>query len=647
MHAFAFIAVSIAAVTLTVGSIRIARALIGALDLRALGSSALAMALATSIFLVATGLVGRLFHSFDAGLAAAAGAGALLLAASIRLPQTEKYARPKLERRIFVRFLLALLAMTALYANLSFRYQMHDEHAVFGHKSMIEELRYGEYPVFAPPFPKQEARYHSGFDVVAGAIARAFGASSDLSIDLATLAFVIFMSWAAAALAVDSGAERSAPFAAIAIHLGAGLAAFMLAGAPGRHPRCLIQYHHPSCGVELFPTQLLNVFQHPVAAGVPLFLVFAILAPRLASASSPRSRAAVAGVACVVLGALSFAQFVYFALASLAFLAALPVWLYKRGVRTLRAISGPALVSAAVLAGALLIARAMGGMLAPNDTIDPNLVLRRAVLGFPENTTLAGIGRHHLANLGLGFALIPVFIAAASRDDRPVPVLLLAFSLGGIAVAHIWMYTRSWDIVKFPSAASFALTMLYVVVVDRALVGRRFPWVWLARALRSMVIGTGILAALYLLFPLRPEVRPYDLGDFKVDPLVGRCIEWWRAHGYEKSELIYAQSNIAQQLAVFGGLSVVTQDADLTYLGIKDELFYEQVRNASAIRESMSPMALRELGVVWVMFSDQELQNLGPRARGALESPETFELTATLDGERPEQRRRIWRVRSL
>ena len=73
------------------------------------------------------------------------------------------------------------------------------------------------------------------------------------------------------------GATKRAPFAASAIHFGAGLAWLMLAGVPGRHPRCLVQYHHPSCSAELFPTPFLNVFQHPVSAGVPLFLLFVVL----------------------------------------------------------------------------------------------------------------------------------------------------------------------------------------------------------------------------------------------------------------------------------------------------------------------------------------------------------------------------------
>src|SRR6185295_9594560 len=79
--------------------------------------------------------------------------------------------------RFELRFALGLLGALLVYGWVANLYQMHDEHPIFGHKSMIEQLRWGEYPPYFPPLPEQDARYHYGFDVLSGALARAYGLS--------------------------------------------------------------------------------------------------------------------------------------------------------------------------------------------------------------------------------------------------------------------------------------------------------------------------------------------------------------------------------------------------------------------------------------------------------------------------------------
>ncbi|MCK6551635.1 hypothetical protein L6R52_37730, partial [Myxococcota bacterium] len=561
--------------------------------------------------------------------------------------------------------------VAALYGYLSLRYQMHDEHAIFGHKSMVEQLRYGEYPPYPPPFPELDARYHYGFDVLAGVLARALGLSSDLAIDVTTVALALWMSWAAAALVIDAGAARSAPFAAFVIHFGAGLSAFMLGGVEGRHPRCLVQYHHPTCGVELFPTQLLNVFQHPVSLGVPLMLCVVLVAPRLvlgqgalaalASGASPERgsaedadgvapRRAVKALAVVLLAGLSLGQFVYYALAALALVAAVPVWLVVRdrwssnGSRWAR--WRPAIVRVlVVLALAHALAFLAGGMLTPTDALDPGLLVRRSRLGFPPGVNLASVGWHHAANLGLAFVLLPAIVAVGLRRVRPTTVQLFAFAMGGMLVPHLFEYVRSWDIVKFPSAASYALTMLYVIVLD-AIMPSTLAGVWLRRTGRVLVTGTGVLTAVLVTFPLRGELRLYELGAFEPDPLVAQVVSWLRGNGYQREELVLAQGNVAQQLSVFGGLSVVGEDGDLFTQGYKQSLLNEKRRLANDARSTMSADALAKLGVRWLVFSDEELANLGGRARRVLEGGERgIAVVATFDDpSSPQRRRRIWRV---
>ncbi len=695
----AAVAVTVAIVSLALGARRIATGWAASWRLAPFGESTLAFALAFGGFLVPCAVAARAVESFDAGLVAAAATGIGLMAFGRRCPNGRAPLAPATTRAVVW---LVQFVLLALYAYVSWRYQMHDEHGLFSHKSMIEQLRRNEYPLYYPSLPGGEARYHYGFDLLAGGLARAYGLTSDLAIDLVGLGLVWFMGWAAAAVVADEGAERSAPLAAVAVHLGAGLAFVLLAGEPDRHPRCLAQYHEPSCGVELFPTQFLNVFQHPVAVGVPMFLAFVLVVPRLigsptrwmAGASSmdiearPRSLVVLAGLGTVVLGGLAVGQFVYFALGCLAALAffamrqavdfalgrlaaaadsavsgRLAGWVKAGGGQAAKAV-GPsprasgwsgwrgALVLTGVLALGFGLAILEGGMLANDPSIAPNLVRLRTVVGFPQSESWARILWHHVVNLGIGFLLLPIFVGASVSRRRPQVALLTVFAIGGIVVAHLFDYTRSWDIVKFPSAASFALSLLYVAVADDwlrrtsgsetsagvvARWGRRFG--------AALLMGTGATAALYVAVPLPHPYALYSLGNRQPDPLVKQTIDWWRSHGYRSEDVIYAQSNIAQDLSIFGGLSVVAQDADLYYMGVDTSVLQRQSRLARRVRATLDRRALEGLGVRWLMFSNEEVRNLGPRARAVLASPPPWlREVQVFEGRGPDKDRRIWRI---
>ncbi len=644
--------VLIALVCLPVVGFRVARQ--HSADLPPFGLEALSFGFPWMVALVVVPLVGRATHSFDAGLLALALVSLALLYASRRwrAPATIPGA-PR------VAFWLVTAGVTAAYTVIAVRYQMHDERALFGHGSMVEELRNGAYPPFLPPIPGQDVRYHYGFDLLAGAGARAFGLSTDAAIDLLTALMVIFICLSAAALVSALGATKRAPFAAFAIHFGAGLAWLMLAGVPGRHPRCLVQYHHPSCTAELFPTPFLNVFQHPVSVGVPLLLLFVVLL--LSWAAAPYRKAGLSALLLLILPALAIAQVVYFALGVLATLFALAITRERRLLRPFLAI----------LAGALVWAVLSGGMFTPAKLNDSGLVafLRRP--GFPSPEPWA-ILRYNLLNLGVGFVALPLIGVWALFSGEPRPSdpfgsrpgarpglahqlglrVLVAFAVGGALAPQLLTYTRSWDIVKFPSAAAFALSILWVAVVDHGLGQRGLRW--LQRGGRALLLGSGVLAFVFVAFPLEGQNRLYDPGSVPVDPGIAQTIAWWRARGVVRTELILAQSNIAPELAMHGGLPVVGSDYDLVTQGLARSWLDRQDALARRAQATMEESALAELGVVWLMYSDEELNNLGPEARARLEAaPEmtagadpAFALAASFEGERPERRRRIWRFRA-
>ena len=65
---------------------------------------------------------------------------------------------------------------------------------------------------------------------------------------------------------------------------------------------------------------------------------------------------------------------------------------------------------------------------------------------------------------------------------------------------------------------------------------------------------------------------------------IDRTIAWWRAGDYEPDQVILAQGNVAQQLAVFGGLSVVGSDYDLQALGVRADILRKKHRLGARAR---------------------------------------------------------------
>ena len=623
-----------------VGSFRLSRRL--DVGLAAYAPGAIAMGLPVAILVTGIGVAGRLSRSFDVGLAGALVLAIAVLVLALRLPSIEVADEARVSRTEHLWFDAMLVAVGVLYCVLAVRYEMHDEYAIFGHKSMVEQIRNGDYPLFLPPIPAQDARYHYGFDLLAGALARGFGLSGDAAIDVTTVYLAVLISWGAAALASTAGARRVAPFAGVAVHLGAGLAWVVLAGRAGRHPRCLMQYHHPTCDVDLFPTQLLNVFQHPVSLGLALLLVLVLLAR--AVAESRRHVIISSGLMLLVLPALLLGQVVYFALGTLAIIAALPVWATLGDNRERSGAPGR---RSAVLVAVILLGLGLGylggGMFTSSPVTDPGLVVVRKAIGFPEKNGPLGVLYHHVVNLGLGFVLLPVFVFVSVRRRRFVVLVLTAFAIGGLIVPQIWVYTRSWDIVKFPSASAYMLAILYVIVVDEFFAGATVLQTWLQRSGRVLLTGSGFVSAAYLLFLLPPHLRPYRPDGQYPDATLQRTIEWFKDRKLTRGELIYGQSNIAPLLSVFGGLSVVGGDADFIYLGIRAEIIMRQRRLTRQIKSRMEPRALDELGVKWVVLSEEELPNLGRIARAALEDSTRFERVFTAEAPTPKRSRTIWR----
>jgi hypothetical protein len=286
-----------------------------------------------------------------------------------------------------------------------------------------------------------------------------------------------------------------------------------------------------------------------------------------------------------------------------------------------------------------------GGMLAPSTVTDPALIHIRSAPGFPEKADWGGRVFHHVVNLGLGFVAFPAFVFAALRRRSFLVLLLCSFAFGGMLVPHLFSYERSWDMVKFPSAAAFVLSLAYVLEVDARLVDLGTPWSWVRRAGRALLVGSGVVAATFLVFPLDPPYRTYDLANDYVDPVVDETIQWLWDNGYDPSQRVYAQDNIARELAVFGGISVAGYDYDFMTLGVSLNYYYRFQRRNAEIKARMSHDALRDLDIGWVVLSEEELALMGSTARRALEQDgKHYRVVAEFPTEPKRRSRRIWRV---
>ena len=606
------------------------------------GKETIYLAAPVVILVSGVGIFARVLSSIEAALTATLVVTVLLGFASRKFAhEPNEVEREPLPARDRMFAAASLLGVILLYAVISSMYQMHDEFALFGHKSMVEQFRNGFFPPHLPPIPESYARYHYGFDILAGLLARGLGFSSDLAIDFVTVYLATLISLASATVAAQASSNtRNCGFAMIGIHLGSGLAWLLLRGVDGRHPRCLLQYHHPSCGIDPFyPMPLLNVFQHPVALGLALFLVLIVLSGAAVTSKSDWKRFLVPTL--LVCPALALGQIVYFALGLLSVVTALLFWsLFGPKQERLGRIKRSTICLLVLLAGVAL-AYLAGGMFTPSEVIQEGLVVRRKAFGFPENVSVGESYRQHLVALGIGFFLLPFFGLVALIKRNWSVLVLVAFAHGGILVPHIWTYSRSWDIVKFPSAAAFALSLLFIIVVD----GQLRLAQWLRIPLRGLLVIGGLMGAFYLLLPPEPEWRFYEKTNRQVDPLIEKTIEWWRDNGYQKNDVVYCQSNISPMLSIFGGLSVIGSDSDFHYLGVKGEVLREQSKHRRLIHRELNETSLKALNVRWLMFSDEEVRNLGAVAQKQLlsDSSERFELVAKFDSEIPGKTRRIWR----
>jgi hypothetical protein len=387
--------------------------------------------------------------------------------------------------------------------------------------------------------------------------------------------------------------------------------------------------------VDLIPTQLNNVFQHPVSAGLPLLLVLSFIAPKLLR-SKPSPPALLVAASILVLGALSLAQVAYFGLGSLSILVSIPFCVERSKLLPVFVLAG------GVLGAGLLLGVAMGGMLTRSDLIEPGLI------GLGPH--IHGVLRFMVESLGIGVLLLPLYARAALKSRSGVIVFLVVFATGGILAAVLLHYRASGDMRKFPAASAYALSLLYVLVVDHTLSGASPGWRMLNHLGRTLlVLGGGVAAAaLALPVPMKSAWDPYPSlrGAHAIAPEIRAGVRWWLERGYGNRDLIYTAKEDVTDLAR-SGLSVAGEDWGLRTYGVKPSIFERQRTLMQEIESGMAERALVELGVRWIFLSDEEVSRLGPEAQRALREDPRIVVIGRFESDQPGKSRRIWGLRGM
>jgi hypothetical protein len=346
--------------------------------------------------------------------------------------------------------LFAALATLAIYP--AVRCYFHDELLAGGHLSIAAQLENGHFPPRFVIFPQFELNYHYGFDVTAAALSAVLRLSPAGGVDAVTV-----LAWAYTAL--------------LGCHLGRRLcgarhgilAGVLVLAAGGIHLACpppdapLGHHMIGYCQVDgLFVNPPLGsyFFQHPFAAGIPLFLAaLALLADRESGALRGRY-----ALFALLFAALSECQIVLFATGLASFVAAESVANRKLDARR----AAGALVAAGAALG---VARALGGFFAPAPYRGGGATL---LLHPGVTDSLIGTIEWHARSYGL---LLPAGLAGLwlLRRERLFLGLVIA---GCLLVPNVLRYAHTWDIVKFTTVGCLALAVTSAAAIQRLLADR-------------------------------------------------------------------------------------------------------------------------------------------------------------------------------
>ena len=570
---------------------------------------ALSIIVGLSGMLIATNLFGLVFRSFDAALVGAWIAGSAC-AVAFAIWQWRDPARGRLKGgtgKSLRGILAVLLPLTVLVGVLAFHSYFHDELPINGHLSTAYSIARGVYPPVLLSFPEVPFRYHYGFDVLAATAIRSGGLYAPDTIDgLSVVLFVCLFLTAWATVQEMTGSEVGAWIVALFCTLGGGFAGFLspFGGFEGGAYAGLIQESAGYRGVAVNPTMLSYFFQHPFALGMPLFLAIMYLYVRFTRERRP----GLIFVAAGLLGALALAQIALFAILCCGILA-YPVIASVTRTGRFRAIAP---FTGVCVAAGLGLAWLNGGFFARSDAFERGLVHLRAQMGAVPGGVIANLV-WSVASNGWTLVLLPAAALVAIWKRRDLGLFASALSFGAVLVPHLFVYERSWDIIKFLTvsyvAGSVALGDLAGFLSDRCK-GR-----WM-QAAAGLVILTGVTPGVSWLGGKLQLLATEGLPAFAGRSLEGldyEAIDWLNKHT-GRDDVLVTEEDLSRDLAACTGMFTpfpdvyAYQDLSLRRCQDREDELFMAVRDLCFRR-------LYELGADWLYLTEAGYGPANPRSR--------------------------------
>lgn len=559
----------------------------------------LRLSLAWALLMLGPALLGRWTQSMPAALAASSLLAVIGVAALWKArPFGPLVVPPKVDVPRWAAILHLLLF--ALVFDTALEGYWWDEFS--GHFGLTAVMAHGVFPPEFPLFPGEPMKYHYGCDVLSAAVRATTGASSGLAIDVvAIVSFGLLLLLARDLGGLLAGA-RGAILAPLLVPLGSGTLQFLLFPDLGSI-ELRASWLPPVFGHSMPPPVISNFFQHPQGLG----MVFS-LAVLLLLFGGPRTRPRTV-LATAFLGVASLGHIVFFGVMGLALGAQTVLQARPRMVAAVLDLAG--------LAGALVLARALGGFL-QTTTLRTESMIR---IGSHFQGTPLEIGAQHLVMFGLPLLLLPWIVGRAWSRKDGLRLALLVGVLVGFAVPAVLRYERSWDMVKFYGVGAFFLNLLAADVLA--------SWTPRSPLRRALLVGTialSMVTGLHFLVRMGPldgrlgVPNMHFPGPDRLFEKAGMALRAYMAHPRERV------LTAGWSQAISTGLLSPGHDwrtVASSWMVDRAELD-ERRRRFQLARRHLRPADLDALGIGFAILQPHEQRALSAEGRTHLEA--SFEL---------------------
>lgn len=489
----------------------------------------------------------------------------------------------------------------------------------FLHYKLAGVLGRGVVPPVHPLYPLEPIRYHYGYDFLAGQVRAFTGMSIVHALDVTTIYCFLLLLGNAAALGGALAGRRGAGLAMILIPFGTGLLRYLLfrdAGTMELHWDVI-----PKAWFDPLPPPVIsNFFQHPQGFGMSIALAVLVLFDGSEVDSGHRFRRTFLGG--LLLGTLSIANVAFFMMLGL-MLGVAVLW---RGLRE-RQIRRAA-VELGFLAGALVIAFALGGVFSPGGKTEQMLLFGKSFFPDPLGPRIV----RYLVLFGVPLLALPFAARQLFRRPSMLRVALFFGAVLGYLLPNFVVYARSWDIVKFLGLATFFASALLADL--------------LARTRTSVtILVTALATVTSWAFLVRMSVMDGQLG---VPPM-----HFGRHHPVEDAVADRLSPLVPPRDHVFTVIEGTARGGGFLTPGFRwqqygsgfmmDRAALDRLsRHHARARRDLSPEDLAALEVKWAVLRPEDVARLSPRGKKALQDPKRFEHL--FDVELRGQKRHVYRI---